>query len=56
VQGVLAQPFLEEIGFRDFQREFVSQFGFPSEVIKGSNDNPPASFNKKRDQLEEGLN
>ena len=34
-RGVMAQPFLEEIGFKDFQREFVSQFGFPSEVIKG---------------------
>jgi ubiquinone/menaquinone biosynthesis C-methylase UbiE len=34
-RGVLAKPFLEEIGFKDFQREFVSQFGFPSEVIKG---------------------
>ena len=34
-RGVLAQSFLEEIGFRDFQREFISQFGFPSEVIKG---------------------
>ena len=34
-RGVMAQPFLEEIGLRDFRREFVSQFGFPSEVIKG---------------------
>jgi ubiquinone/menaquinone biosynthesis C-methylase UbiE len=34
-RGVLAQTFLEEIGFKDFQREFVSQLGFPSEVIKG---------------------
>ena len=34
-RGVLAQPFLEETGFKDFKREFVSQFGFPSEVIKG---------------------
>ena len=31
----MAQPFLEEIGFREFQREFVSQFGFPSEVVRG---------------------
>jgi ubiquinone/menaquinone biosynthesis C-methylase UbiE len=34
-RGVLAQPFLEEIGFRDFHREFISRFGFPSEVIRG---------------------
>ncbi len=34
-RGVMAQPFLEEIGFEDFRREFISQFGFPSEVIKG---------------------
>jgi len=34
-RGVMAQPFLEEIGFKEFQREFVSQFGFPSEVVRG---------------------
>ncbi len=34
-RGVMAQPFLEEAGFSNFQREFVSQIGFPSEVIKG---------------------
>jgi ubiquinone/menaquinone biosynthesis C-methylase UbiE len=34
-RGVRAQPFLEETGFKGFQRQFVSQFGFPSEVIKG---------------------
>jgi ubiquinone/menaquinone biosynthesis C-methylase UbiE len=34
-RGVMAWPFLEEIGFREFQREFVSQFGFPSEVVRG---------------------
>ncbi|RPI99823.1 MAG: methyltransferase domain-containing protein [Deltaproteobacteria bacterium] len=34
-RGVLAKPFLEKAGLKDFQREFVSQFGFPSEVIKG---------------------
>jgi ubiquinone/menaquinone biosynthesis C-methylase UbiE len=32
-RGVMAQPFLEEIGFKEFQREFVSQLGFPSEVV-----------------------
>ena len=35
-RGVLAKTFLEEIGFNNFQREFVSQLGFPSEVIKGT--------------------
>ena len=34
-RGVLAQPFLEKIGLREFHREFISQFGFPSEVIRG---------------------
>ena len=34
-RGVMAQPFFEEIDFKDFQREFISQFGFPSEVVKG---------------------
>ena len=34
-RGVMAQPFLEEIGFKGFQREFVSQLGFPSEVVLG---------------------
>lgn len=34
-RGVMVQPFLEEVGFREFTREFVSQFGFPSEVVRG---------------------
>jgi ubiquinone/menaquinone biosynthesis C-methylase UbiE len=34
-RGVMAQPFLEEIGFNEFQRKFISQFGFPSEVVRG---------------------
>jgi len=34
-RGVMAQPFLEKIGFSEFQREFVSQLGFPSEVVLG---------------------
>ena len=34
-RGVLVQPFLEEIGFKEIQREFVSQLGFPSEVVRG---------------------
>ncbi|MEW6376601.1 MAG: methyltransferase domain-containing protein [Thermodesulfobacteriota bacterium] len=34
-RGVMAQPFLEEIGFNGFQRKFISQFGFPSEVVRG---------------------
>ena len=34
-RGVMARPFLEDIGLKVFQREFVSQLGFPSEVIKG---------------------
>ena len=34
-RGVMALPFLKQIGFREFRREFVSQFGFPSEVVRG---------------------
>jgi ubiquinone/menaquinone biosynthesis C-methylase UbiE len=34
-RGVMAQPFLKEIGFSQFRREFVSQLGFPSEVVRG---------------------
>ncbi len=35
-RGVFLQPFLEKIGFKDFKREFVSKFGFPSEVIQAA--------------------
>jgi ubiquinone/menaquinone biosynthesis C-methylase UbiE len=34
-RGVLAQPYLEKIGLNEFKREFVSQCGFPSEIIMG---------------------
>ena len=34
-RGVLSQPFLDKVGFREFHREFVSQLGFPSEVVRG---------------------
>jgi ubiquinone/menaquinone biosynthesis C-methylase UbiE len=34
-RGVMAQPFLEKIGFEEFHREFISRFGFPSEVVRG---------------------
>jgi len=34
-RGVIAQPFLKKIGFQEFKREFVSQFGFPSEIVLG---------------------
>jgi len=34
-RGVVAQPFLREVGFTEIRREFVSQFGFPSEVVRG---------------------
>jgi ubiquinone/menaquinone biosynthesis C-methylase UbiE len=38
-RGVMAQPFLKKIGFDQFQREFVSQLGFPSEVVRGMKGN-----------------
>jgi ubiquinone/menaquinone biosynthesis C-methylase UbiE len=34
-RGVRAHPFLENIGFEEFRTEFVSQLGFPSEVVRG---------------------
>jgi len=34
-RGIMAQPFLEKIGLKGFKREFISQFGFPSEVVQG---------------------
>jgi len=37
-RGVLAQPFLEKIGFKGVHREYFSQLGFPSEVVLGIKD------------------
>jgi ubiquinone/menaquinone biosynthesis C-methylase UbiE len=34
-RGVLSQPFLEKVGFCEIKREFISQLGFPSEVVRG---------------------
>jgi ubiquinone/menaquinone biosynthesis C-methylase UbiE len=34
-RGVRAQPFLKEAGFNEIQRVYTSQFGFPSEVVRG---------------------
>lgn len=34
-RGVIAQPFLQRVGFQLFKREFVSQIGFPSEIVMG---------------------
>lgn len=34
-RGVMAKPFLQKLGFNDLKREFVSQIGFPSEIILG---------------------
>ncbi len=33
-RGILVRPFLERIGFTEIKREFVSQLGFPSEVVR----------------------
>ncbi len=35
-RGVLAAPVLEELGFEQVRREYVSQCGFPTEVVTGS--------------------
>ncbi len=32
-RGVFVAPFLEALGFKEIRREFVSQLGFPSEVV-----------------------
>lgn len=34
-RGVMARSFLEKTGFKDLRREFISQLGFPSEVVRG---------------------
>jgi ubiquinone/menaquinone biosynthesis C-methylase UbiE len=34
-RGILVQPLLEKMGFNEIKREFVSQLGFPSEVVLG---------------------
>ena len=42
-RGVKSRRFLEEACFVDLQREFISQFGFPSEVIRGIKGRPKES-------------
>ncbi len=37
-RGVLIKPFLERTQFVNIRREFVSQLGFPSEVVCGTKD------------------
>ena len=39
-RGVLAAPVLEELGFADVRREYVSQACFPTEVVVGSRSGP----------------
>jgi hypothetical protein len=38
-RGVRVQPFLEKMGFKEIKREFISQLGFPSEVVRGVKQN-----------------
>ena len=38
-RGVFVVPFLEALGFKEIKREFVSQLGFPSEVIRAVKQN-----------------
>jgi ubiquinone/menaquinone biosynthesis C-methylase UbiE len=35
-RGVRVQPYLVALGFREIKREFVSQLGFPSEIVRGA--------------------
>lgn len=34
-RGVISKPFLQRVGFQVVRREFVSQIGFPSEIVLG---------------------
>jgi len=34
-RGVVSKPFLQKVGFQVLKREFVSQIGFPSEIVMG---------------------
>jgi ubiquinone/menaquinone biosynthesis C-methylase UbiE len=34
-RGVISKPFLQKVGFQVLIREFVSQIGFPSEIVMG---------------------
>ena len=34
-RGIALAPFLKEAGFREVERDFVSQWSFPSEVLQG---------------------
>jgi len=34
-RGVISKPFLQRVGFQVLKREFVSQIGFPSEIVLG---------------------
>ena len=43
-RGVLAEPFLQKTGFGELKREFVSQLGFPSEVVRGVKGNGLVSY------------
>ncbi len=38
-RGVFVVPFLETLGFREIKREFISQLGFPSEVVGAFKEN-----------------
>ncbi len=34
-RGVISKPFLQKVGFQVLKREFISQIGFPSEIVMG---------------------
>jgi len=38
-RGIRVQPFLEASGFQEIEREYVSQLGFPSEVVRAVKQN-----------------
>jgi ubiquinone/menaquinone biosynthesis C-methylase UbiE len=40
-RGVLAAPVLEEVGFEDIRREYMSQFGFPTEIVTAEKPDRP---------------
>jgi ubiquinone/menaquinone biosynthesis C-methylase UbiE len=40
-RGVLAVPVLEQLGFEGMRREYISQFGFPTEIVIASRPGSP---------------
>lgn len=46
-RGVLAAPVLEELGFEHVRREYVSQCGFPTELVSAARPDPAPSGSRR---------